>query len=78
VQVGLAVDELRDILSLPAEALRPAPELTPLGDRMVDRVALGAGDGSMMLVLDPQAVLAHAERDLLTDIARRAGNQASA
>jgi purine-binding chemotaxis protein CheW len=78
VRVGLAVDELRDILSLPAEALRPAPELTPLGDRMVDRVALGAGDGSMMLVLDPQAVLAHAERDLLTDIARRAGNQASA
>jgi purine-binding chemotaxis protein CheW len=70
VQVGLAVDELRDMLSLPPEALRPAPELTPLGDRMVDRIALGAGDGSMILVLDPQAVLARAERDLLTDAER--------
>jgi purine-binding chemotaxis protein CheW len=69
---GFAVDSVSEILGIPATALSATPGLAAEGSQVFDRVATTGADGRMVLIVDPQALLDQAERDLLTAIAEAA------
>jgi purine-binding chemotaxis protein CheW len=64
LQTGIVVDRVSEILSIAAAELKPAPEMKA-GDAVIDRVAIGNGDGDMILMINAQALLDRAERDML-------------
>jgi len=63
IQVGLVVDAVSEVLRVPADALRAAPELGSEGTRVFDRVA-DFGEG-MILIVEPRELVDRAERDML-------------
>jgi purine-binding chemotaxis protein CheW len=67
-QTGFVVDRVSDVVALPADALRPAPELTSDESNVFDRIAMTERDGRMILLIDPKALLDRAERDVLASI----------
>ncbi len=68
---GFIVDGVEQILSVPAEALRSAPELAAAEEPIFDRVATLELDGRLVLLVDPRQLLDQAERDIVRDVARR-------
>lgn len=68
---GFIVDGVEQILSVPAEALRPAPDLAGSDDPLFDRIATLDLDGRLVLLVDPRQLLDQAERDIVRDVARR-------
>ncbi|OYX90702.1 MAG: hypothetical protein B7Y78_13615, partial [Caulobacter sp. 35-67-4] len=78
LQAGFAVDAASRILEVKSSDLMPAPKLSDGGERLFDRVAPlnGGGGGDVVLLMDPKALLAHAEADLLRDLT--AGSHARA
>jgi purine-binding chemotaxis protein CheW len=64
-QAGFIVDGVSEILNLPADQLRPTPDLAADGGRLFDRIANLDVDGRIILLVDPQELLNRAERDLL-------------
>jgi purine-binding chemotaxis protein CheW len=65
LQAGFAVDGVSEILAVAASELSAAPEMVADGAPLFDRVATIRRDGRMILVVDPQALLEMAERDVL-------------
>jgi purine-binding chemotaxis protein CheW len=63
IQAGFVVDAVSEVLRVPANALRAAPELGSEGTRVFDRVA-NLGEG-MILIVEPRELLDRAERDML-------------
>jgi len=68
---GFIVDSVEQVLDVPAEALRAAPDLTAADEPIFDRVATFDLDGRLVLLVDPRRLLDQAERDLVRDLARR-------
>lgn len=64
-QAGFVVDAVSEILALPAASLAPTSPLAGEGGQMFDRMANLEIEGRIILVVDPQALLDRAERDLL-------------
>jgi purine-binding chemotaxis protein CheW len=77
LRTALAVDAVTGILALSASELTPAPGLATGEPAIFDRVARAGGDGGMILLIEPKALLDAAERDLLGAIARDAAGAAS-
>jgi purine-binding chemotaxis protein CheW len=67
VQAGFVVDRVSEVLRVPVDALRAAPELGSEGTRVFDRVA-NLGEG-MILIVEPRELLDRAERDMLAAMA---------
>lgn len=65
--VGLTVDAVSDVLSAAPGDLQPAPDLA--GDGTFDRVLSAARHGGLVLVADPRALFAEAERDMAAALA---------
>ena len=63
IQVGFVVDAVSEVLRVPADALRAAPELGSEGARVFDRVASLGED--MILIVEPRELVDRAERDML-------------
>ncbi len=72
LRAGLAVDAVTEVLSIPAAALAPAPELAAGEAAVFDRIATVERGGRMILLIEPRALLDATERDLLAGIAARA------
>lgn len=68
LQAGFAVDAVARILEVEADDLMPAPELSGDGSRLFDRAARVEREGDVILLIDPRALLEHAEADLLRDL----------
>ena len=66
---GFAVDAVSEIVAIAPAGLAPTPDIAEEGSRIFDRVATSGRDGRMILIVDPQALLDQAERDLLAGIA---------
>ena len=62
---GFVVDSVSEVLAVPAEQLRPSPELASSGSKVIDRIANLDSEGRMVLLVDPQQLLDKAEQDLL-------------
>lgn len=71
VVVGFIVDAVEQILSVPAEALRAAPDLATSDAPIFDRIATLDVDGRLVLLIAPRQLLDQAERDIVRDVARR-------
>lgn len=69
---GFAVDAVSEIVGIDPTELAATPELAAEGGQIFDRVATAGRDGRMILIVDPQALLDQAERDLLAGIAEAA------
>lgn len=68
---GFIVDAVQQILNVPAEALRPAPDLAAAEAPLFDRIATLDLDGRLVLLVDPRQLLDQAERDIVRDVAQR-------
>jgi purine-binding chemotaxis protein CheW len=68
---GFAVDAVSELITVSTAALREAPDLVADGERVFDRVAVER-DGRVILLIDPQALLDQAERDVLEALAAAA------
>ncbi|MGO4677398.1 chemotaxis protein CheW [Bosea sp. 2YAB26] len=64
-QAGFIVDQVSEILAVPAAAITPAPPLPGDNAQTFDRVAARGADGAMILLINPEELLQKAERDLL-------------
>ncbi|MDB5644039.1 MAG: chemotaxis protein CheW [Hyphomicrobiales bacterium] len=62
---GFIVDDVREILSVPASRMRAAPSLASVDLQTFDRVAMLDVEGRMILMVDPRELLNRAERDML-------------
>jgi len=60
-----------ELVEIPEANLREAPDLGSEEARVFDRVAQLAGSDDLVLVVDPQALLDRAERDLLTNLSAK-------
>ncbi|MFC0202833.1 chemotaxis protein CheW [Novosphingobium soli] len=69
---GFVVDAVSDIVEVPENALRPAPDLGEPGTRVFDRVASLDEEESLVLIVSPQELLDRAERDLLLTLGQKA------
>jgi purine-binding chemotaxis protein CheW len=70
VRAGLLVDGVTGVLRIAADAIEPAPDLSPEQMALISRVANLAGDGDgggrMVLLLDPAHLLDRREADALS------------
>ncbi|WP_158266230.1 chemotaxis protein CheW [Allosphingosinicella deserti] len=67
-EAGFIVDAVSEVLRVPAERLRMAPEIGAAQGRVIDRIANLDAEGRMVLLVDPQELLDRAERDLLAEM----------
>lgn len=67
IQAGLVVDAVSEVLRVPTDALRAAPEIVGESTRVFDRVANLGED--MILIVEPRELLDRAERDMLSAMA---------
>jgi purine-binding chemotaxis protein CheW len=68
VQTGIVVDKVTEILAIPPAELRSAPQFKEDNLPVFDRIAMVERDGRMILLVDPQALLDRAERDVLASL----------
>ena len=64
-RAGLIVDSVSEVLRSPADAIRPPPELTDDGARLISGVINERTTGRMILLLDPSELLTRAEHGIL-------------
>jgi len=72
LQAGFAVDSASELRSIAAAEIEPVPDLGGAGGQVFDRIASLDGDGRMVLLIEPKALLDRAERDLLASLAAEA------
>ena len=66
VIAGFLVDSVSEILKVKADAIRPAPELSPEQMRLISRVInLEEASGRLILLVDSAQLLDQVEADLL-------------
>ena len=68
LQAGFLVDKVREVLTVSGSDLSPTPELSDSDSHVVARIAMIEREGQMILLVDPKALLDHAERDMLSAI----------
>ena len=71
MQAGFIVDAASEILRVPLDALRDAPDLGGEGTKVFDRVANLPDQEKIVLIISPRELLDRAERDLLASIAKQ-------
>jgi purine-binding chemotaxis protein CheW len=76
-KTGFMVDGVSEVMKVPAEAIRPAPEVSPEQMRLIARVANLDAKGRMILLVDPVQLLNRVEADLLAKFDRADPEQAS-
>jgi len=69
-KAGFMVDGVSEVLKVPAEFIRPAPELSREQMRLIGRVANLDLQGRMILLIDPAHLLDQVEEDALIAFAR--------
>jgi purine-binding chemotaxis protein CheW len=76
-KTGFMVDAVSEVMKLPADAIRPAPEVSAEQMRLIGRVANLDAQGRMILLVDPAQLLDRVEADLLAKFDRTKPDQAS-
>jgi purine-binding chemotaxis protein CheW len=69
-KTGFVVDGVSEVMKVPADAIRPAPELSQEQMRLVGRVANLEGQRRMILLVDPTQLLDRVEADVLAKLDR--------
>jgi purine-binding chemotaxis protein CheW len=77
-KTGFMVDSVSEVMKVPAEAIRPAPDVSPEQIRLIGRVANLDAQGRMILLVDPAQLLDRVEADVLAKFKRADPKQASA
>ena len=76
-KTGFIVDGVSEIMRIPEDAIRPAPEITSEQMRLIGRVANLEAQDRMILLIDPEQLLDRIEADLLAEFGRTASGQKS-
>ena len=61
-KTGFMVDSVSEVLKVPADAIRPAPEVSPEQMRLIGRVANLEAQGRMILLVDPAQLWIRSKR----------------
>jgi purine-binding chemotaxis protein CheW len=69
-KTGFMVDGVSEVMRVPLDAIRPAPELSPEQMRLISRVANLDAEGRMILLVDPAQLLDQVEADILAKFDR--------
>ena len=69
-KTGFMVDGVSEVMRVPLDAIRPAPELSPEQMRLISRVANLDREGRMILLVDPTQLLDQVEADVLAKFDR--------
>jgi purine-binding chemotaxis protein CheW len=64
-KTGFLVDDVAEVMRVPAQAIAPAPELSAEQMRLIGRVANLDANGRMILLIDPTQLLDRVEADML-------------
>ena len=75
-QTGFMVDGVSEVLKVPTDTIRPAPELSPEQMRLIGRVVNLEAHGRMILLVDPEQLLDQVEADVLAKFDRTKPAQA--
>jgi purine-binding chemotaxis protein CheW len=70
VIAGFLVDSVSEVMKVQADAIRPAPELSPDQMRLISRVINLEAKGRMILLVDPTQLLDQVEADVLARFKR--------
>ena len=76
-KTGFMVDSISEVMKVPADAIRPAPEVSAEQMRLIGRVANLDAQGRMILLVDPAQLLDRVEADVLAKFDRSKSDQAS-
>jgi purine-binding chemotaxis protein CheW len=76
-KTGFMVDGVSEVMRVPADAIRPAPEVSAEQMRLIGRVANLDAEGRMILLVDPAQLLDRLESDVLAKFDRSESVQAS-
>jgi purine-binding chemotaxis protein CheW len=76
-KTGFMVDGVSEVLRIPADAIRRAPELSPEQMRLIGRVANLTAENRMILLVDPGQLLDQVEADMLAKFDRTDTDQVS-
>lgn len=71
LRAGFIVDAVSEVVSVGADALRPAPDLGTEGTRVFERVANLAQEGKIILIISPKELLDRAEQDMLGGLGKK-------
>jgi purine-binding chemotaxis protein CheW len=69
-KTGFIVDSVSEVMKVPADAIRPAPEVSPEQMRLIGRVANLDAQGRMILLVDPAQLLEQIEAEVLAKFDR--------
>jgi purine-binding chemotaxis protein CheW len=69
-KTGFMVDRVSEVMKVPVNAIRPAPEVSAEQMRLIGRVANLEAQGRMILLIDPAQLLNRVEADLLAKFDR--------
>ena len=67
---GFIVDSVSEIMKVPIDAIRPAPELSSEQMRLISRVINLEAKGRMILLVDPAQLLDQVETEVLAKFDR--------
>lgn len=67
-KAGFVVDGVSEVLKVPADAIRPAPDLSPEQMRLISRVATLDEQRRMLLLIDPKQLLNRVEAEVLSKL----------
>ena len=76
-KTGFMVDSVSEVMKVPADAIRPAPEVSTEQMRLIGRVANLDAQGRMILLVDPAQLVDRVEADMLAKFDRNRSDQAS-
>ena len=76
-KTGFLVDSVSEVLKVPTDAIRPAPELSAEQMRLIGRVANFDAQSRMILLVDPAQLLDQVEADMLKRFDRSSSQPAS-
>jgi purine-binding chemotaxis protein CheW len=71
LQAGFIVDAVSEVLRIPTDAMRPAPELGTDGTRVFESVANLEEQQRIVLIVSPRELLDRAERDMLAALGQK-------
>ena len=74
LHAGFVVDDVREVLRMPQEAVAHAPEISD-GTRVFDRIAVLEGGERIILLIDPAELLDATERSMLSALRKKASSK---
>jgi purine-binding chemotaxis protein CheW len=69
-KTGFMVDSVSEVLKVPVDAIRAAPDVSSAQTQLIDRVANLDTQGRMILLIDPARLLDRVEADVLAQFNR--------